>query len=149
MTNKRRSRENLRELYGHKIVESISLGYTMSAAAKACGDLDINTATELYKEQLAATADIYTKQEMLQQELHTLMIAQRGLMAGVRSGDPAAVRALIQVMKQRSDYLGLGEGIKVQIEVSTINQAIQDVVGVIEGEIAEVTPLRRIEPKTA
>lgn len=140
--------EALQALRGHDIVRAVSLGSTISQAAKAF-NIKYSTAHELYRRELARMADEKTKQEVLQQELETLRLMQRGIIEKAISGDNDSIKSMIQIMKMRSGYLGLSEGIKVQIEVSAINEAIQGIVGVIDGEVAEVTPLRRIDPKPA
>lgn len=136
------------QLLGTKIVQAISLGRSMREAARAC-EIDDKTAMLIYRKQLASTVDLYSKKEMLAQELATLEVMQRGLMPRAMKGDPQAVRAMIALMAKRSEYLGLDEAVKVQIDVKTVNEAIRDVVGVIDGELAPVQPLRRIEPKSA
>lgn len=134
---------------GMQLIGLVSEGHSIIEAADELGISD-DRARLAYDRAISRIATDGDRKHALARELHTLNLAQRGLMNGVHSGDPKAVNALIKVMDRRSKYLGLDSALKLEINTEQVADAVNQIAAlmgeapphVIEGE-AEVTPLRR------
>lgn len=134
---------------GMQLVGLVAEGHSVMEAADELG-IGADRARTAYDRAISRIATDGDRKHALARELHTLNLAQRGLMGGIHSGDARSVNALIKIMDRRAKYLGLDAALKLEINTEQVADAVNTIaslmgdtpVTVIEGE-AEVTPLRR------
>jgi hypothetical protein len=128
------------------LVRRVLAGMTVRAAAAS---LEINekTAQSWYVDALRQAYDDGkgNREEALGRELATLDLLQRALMPQALRGHVRSAEVVLSVMDRRSKYLGLDEATRVRVEYDAVENALAEVVQVLEGEIvAQVEPLRMI-----
>lgn len=133
---------------GHRLVQLVASGATLAEAARRL-EIPWKSAQDAFARQMAEVADERTKSEVLQTELTTLGMMQQALMTRALRGDTQASKAVLDIMDRRARYLGLHEAIKFNVQIGQVNGAIQEISEILEGEVVEATPLRRVLPEGA
>lgn len=129
---------------GHRLVQLVASGSTLAEAARKL-EVPWKSAQDAFSRVMQEIADERTKSEVLQTELTTLSMMQQAMMNRALRGDHQAAKAVLQIMDRRAKYLGLHEAIKVNVQFGEVNNAIKEISQILEGEVAEVTQLRRLE----
>jgi hypothetical protein len=134
---------------GAKIMDAVSAGATLAVAAKAAGVSEDAGRRLLHQEFRKFYEENATqREELVGRELRKLELLERKHFRDALGGDVKATDRVLAIMKRRADMLGLDTAAKVQIEISAVDEALAEIVQIVEGKVTgvEVTPLRRAEP---
>lgn len=129
-----------------KLVALVLAGMTVRAAAAKL-EVKERSAYDWYQ---AALRKAYEdgkgdREAALGRELATLDLLQKSLMPQALRGHTQSAKVVLEILDRRSKYLGLDEATKVQLEFGRVEQALAEVVQVLEGEaVPDVVPLRML-----
>jgi hypothetical protein len=132
-----------------KIMDAVAAGATLEAAGKAVG-VKIDVAERLLHAEFRRfyEQNATQREELVGRELRKLEILERVFFRKALGGDEKAADRVLAMMKRRADMLGLDSAAKVQVEISAVDEALAEIVQIVEGKVlgAEIAPLRRAEP---
>jgi hypothetical protein len=134
---------------GAKIMDAVAAGATLEAAGKSVG-VKIDVAERLLHAEFRRfyEQNATQREELVGRELRKLELLERPFFRKALQGDEKAADRVLAIMKRRADMLGLDSAAKVQVEISAVDEALAEIVQIVEGQVvgAEVAPLRRAEP---
>jgi hypothetical protein len=132
-----------------KIMDAVAAGATLEAAGKSVG-VKIDVAERLLHAEFRRfyEQNATQREELVGRELRKLEILERVFFRKALGGDEKAADRVLAMMKRRADMLGLDSAAKVQVEISAVDEALAEIVQIVEGKVlgAEIAPLRRAEP---
>lgn len=132
-----------------KIMDAVAAGATLEAAGKAAG-VKIDVAERLLHAEFRRfyEQNATQREELVGRELRKLELLERPFFRKALQGDEKAADRVLAIIKARRDMLGLDAAAKVQIEISAVDEALAEIVQIVEGQVvgAEVAELRRAEP---
>lgn len=133
---------------GAKIMDAVSAGASVAAAAKVAGVSEDVAGRLLHAEfRRFYEQNASQREELVGRELRKLELLERPFFRKALDGDEKAADRVLAIMKRRADMLGLDSAAKVSVEISAVDEALGEIVRVVEGSvIAEVPPLLRQEP---
>lgn len=143
MVNKSEEAKELDTL--DRLFRLVASGHSVAAAGRAL-EIPASTANRLYhKAQREYYNDFATvRNEVIGRELKTLDMLQAAVMKDALSGDTKAVRSVLEIMNQRSAYLDLKAAAKVSVEISRVDEAMDEIVQIIDGSMVVAAELERI-----
>lgn len=133
---------------GAKVMDAVASGGTLAVAAKHAG-VSEDVANRLLHAEFRAfyEQNASQREELVGRELRKLDLLERRHFRDALNGDVKATDRVLAIMKRRADMLGLDSAAKVAVEISAVDEALSEIVRVVEGTIvAEVPPLLRQEP---
>lgn len=134
---------------GAKIMDAVAAGATLEVAGKSVG-VKIDVAERLLHAEFRRfyEQNATQREELVGRELRKLELLERPFFRKALQGDEKAADRVLAIMKRRADMLGLDSAAKVQVEISAVDEALAEIVQIVEGQVvgAEVAPLRRAEP---
>jgi len=134
---------------GAKVMDAVAAGATLELAGKAAG-VTTGVAERLLHAELRRfyEQNAGQREELVGRELRKLEMLERAHFRDALKGDVKATDRVLAIMKRRSDMLGLDSAAKVQVEISAVDDALAEIVQIIEGKVVEtdVAPLRWQEP---
>lgn len=134
------------DLMGDRLLSLVASGQSIAAAGR---QLEINPrrAQRLYHRELRKVYEnnVALREELLGRELKTLDILQRALMPKAVQGDRHATETVLNIMDRRSKYVGLDQAAKVQVEVTRVDEAMNEIVQIIDGSMAGAEELQRAD----
>lgn len=101
-----------------------------------------HTALRRYYEENAAEREL-----LVSRELRTLDLLQRAVMKDALRGETKAVDRVLAIMQQRSKMLGLDAAAKVAVEITRADDALAEIVQIIDGTVS-AAELIRVLPET-
>jgi len=132
-----------------KIMDAVAAGATLEAAGKSVG-VKIDVAERLLHAEFRRfyEQNATQREELVGRELRKLELLERPFFRKALQGDEKAADRVLAMMKRRADMLGLDTAAKVQVEISAVDEALAEIVQIVEGKVlgAEIAPLRRAEP---
>lgn len=132
-----------------KIMDAVAAGATLEAAGKSVG-VKIDVAERLLHAEFRRfyEQNATQREELVGRELRKLELLERPFFRKALQGDEKAADRVLAMMKRRADMLGLDSAAKVQVEISAVDEALAEIVQIVEGQVvgAEVAQLRRAEP---
>jgi hypothetical protein len=133
---------------GAKVLDAVAAGASLEAAGKLAG-VKIDVAQRLLHAEMRRfyEQNASQREELVGRELRKLDLLERRVFRDALNGDVKAVDRVLAIMKRRADMLGLDAAAKVQVEISAVDEALAEIVQIVEGKVvgAEVAPLRRAE----
>lgn len=132
-------------LQGGKLLDLVAAGSSVAAAARAIG-LNERTGQRLYHAELQRyfQENATQREELVGRELRTLDLLQRRVMRMALDGDLKAVDRVLAIMDRRGKMLGLDAAAKVSVEVSRVDEALADIVKIIDGSIVAAAELEYV-----
>lgn len=132
-------------LQGGKLLDLVAAGSSVAAAARAIG-LNERTGQRLYHAELQRyfKENATQREELVGRELRTLDLLQRRVMRMALDGDLKAVDRVLAIMDRRGKMLGLDAAAKVSVEVSRVDEALADIVKIIDGSIVAAAELEYV-----
>lgn len=132
-------------LQGGKLLDLVAAGSSVAAAARAIG-LNERTGQRLYHAELQRyfQENATQREELVGRELRTLDLLQRKVMRMALDGDLKAVDRVLAIMDRRGKMLGLDAAAKVSVEVSRVDEALADIVKIIDGSIVAAAELEYV-----
>jgi len=131
-----------------QLLQRVVTGMSVSKAAEQL-NIPRDTAYRLYHRALQDVYDDNSKlrEETLGRELKTLEMLQRSLWPAALRGHVRSVEVMLAVMDRRAKYLGFDAATKVQVEVSRVDDALAEIVQIVDGEAtATAAKLLRAAP---
>jgi hypothetical protein len=133
---------------GAKVLDAVAAGASLEAAGKLAG-VKTDVAQRLLHAEMRRfyEQNASQREELVGRELRKLDLLERRVFRDALNGDVKAVDRVLAIMKRRADMLGLDAAAKVQVEISAVDEALAEIVQIVEGKVlgAEVAPLRRAE----
>lgn len=132
-------------LQGGKLLDLVAAGSSVAAAARAIG-LNERTGQRLYHAELQRyfKENATQREELVGRELRTLDLLQRRVMRMALDGDLKAVDRVLAIMDRRGKMLGLDAAAKVSVKVSRVDEALADIVKIIDGSIVAAAELEYV-----
>lgn len=133
---------------GAKIMDAVAAGATLQAAADSVG-LKIDAASRLLHAEFRAFYEQNGSQreELVGRELRKLELLERPFFREALKGNEKAADRVLAIMKRRADMLGLDSAAKVAVEISAVDDALSEIVRIVEGSVVpDVTELQWQEP---
>lgn len=129
-----------------ELVKLLAAGASLEATRKELG-LTAAKARELKSRALHEITQDYMgdAEAVLGMELKSLELVQSAAMKEALKGSPAHMRTLLRIMDHRAKLLGLYRPEQVEIRVGAVDDALQKIAQIIDGEV-EVAPLRMALP---
>jgi hypothetical protein len=132
-----------------KFLNLICTGMTEQAAARQV-ELSYMTARRM---KASALQEVFRRtagavEQILAQEMLTLNMLQRAMMPAALHGHVRSGEVVLSIMAQRAKYLGLNSPEKIKVEISKVDEALAEIVQIIDGEVDPVRPLARVLPRT-
>lgn len=134
-----------------QLLDLMVAGVGLNAAAKQL-HMSFTKAKKLYHDELKRYFEEHAgeRQELVGRELRKLDVLEKPFFRKALDGDEKAMDRVLSIMKARREILGLDAAAKVSVEVTRVDDAISQIVRVIDGRISdaeevEVAPLRRLE----
>lgn len=131
-----------------QLLDMVAAGSSVRAASKQLG-IHERTGQRLYHSELQRyyQENAAAREELVGRELRTLDLLQRRMMQDALKGDARAVDRVLQIMAQRSKMLGLDAAAKISVEVSRVDDALAEIVQIIDGSVAASHTLERLLPE--
>lgn len=134
---------------GAKVMDAVVVGATLEVAGKSAG-VSVDVAERLLHAEFRRfyEQNATQREELVGRELRKLELMEKPFLLKALKGDEKAADRVLAIMKRRSDMLGLDSAAKVQVEISAVDEALAEIVQIVEGQVVgiEVPALRRQEP---
>jgi hypothetical protein len=129
-----------------KIMELVASGQTIGAAARAL-DIPEYTAKRLFGKEMARVLDDHAdiREAVFAEELENLRMLRRAIMPRALKGEPRAVEVALAVGRDFRSVLGMDQALKVDVTVKRVDEAVDEVLKVVDAHVDGVTQLRRID----
>lgn len=133
---------------GAKIMDLVAAGASVETAAKhaavqpAAARRLLNVEFRKFYEENASQREM-----LVGRELRKLELLEKRFFADALKGDVKAADRVLAIMKARREMLGLDAAAKVQVEITAVDEALTEIVRVIDGEVLAVDDLQRVLPE--
>lgn len=134
-------------IVGAKIMDAVSAGASIAAAAER-EKITEDAATRLLHAEFRRfyEQNASQREELVGRELRKLELLEKPFFRKALQGDEKAADRVLAIIKARRDMLGLDAAAKVSVEISAVDDALANLVNIIDGEVVQPTPLRRALP---
>jgi hypothetical protein len=131
-------------IQGDRLISLVAAGQSIAGAARQL-EMDYEKARKLYHKELRAVYDsnVGLREELLGKELKTLDLLQRPLMLEAMKGDRKCAETVLSIMDRRAKYLDLHAAAKVNVEITRVDDALREIVTIIDGNMSAAS-LERI-----
>lgn len=138
-----KTQEALDAINGPKLVDAVAAGATIKAAGEAM-QLEPTAAQRLYHAALRRyyEENAAEREMLVARELRTFDLLQRAVMRDALKGDTKAVDRVLAIMAQRSKMLGLDAAAKVAVEITRADDALAEIVQIIDGTVTAAELIR-------
>lgn len=150
MPTKTMTRQTNDLLDGVKVMQLVASGHTIRSAAAAMKITEAR-AKRLHQTMCQRTLEESSdlRNSVLATELETLRMMQLAYMPGALRGHPRSGELVLAIMDKRHGLLGMKDAIKVQVEVRRVDEALAEIVQIVESDpdsdtLGLVKPLRRV-----
>lgn len=133
---------------GDTILTQVAAGMTIAQVARK-NDMAYERTRTLYHRELAAVhaENSELRKTLVARELRTLDLLQRKFMVkALEDGDEKAARIVLDCTRERSALLELKAATKVALEITAVDDALQKIVQIIDGDYDVAAPLMRVLP---
>lgn len=134
-------------IVGARIMDAVSAGASIAAAAQR-EKITEDAATRLLHAEFRRfyEQNASQREELVGRELRKLELLEKPFFRKALQGDEKAADRVLAIIKARRDMLGLDAAAKVSVEISAVDDALANLVNIIDGEVVQPTPLRRALP---
>lgn len=130
---------------GADLLKLVASGRTITESAKVLNVTRRVAQNALAKEHaylLQSNEDL--RVAVFAQELENLRLLRAAIMPRALAGEPRAVEVALQVGRDYRDMIGMTEAVKVDITVRKVDDAVEQIMGIVDRETGSVAPLRRL-----
>lgn len=133
-----------------KLLKLVATGHSVAAACRALG-ITARRGERLYHRELKRYFDENAglRSELVARELKTLDMLQQIAMRQALDGELKAHDRVLAIMDRRAKYLDLHAAARVTVEVSLVDDAIKEIVNIIDGEVIGSDDLLHALPVSA
>jgi hypothetical protein len=123
----------LETVNGAKMLERVASGMTVTEAAESL-KLTRATGSRIYNNELRRVMDSNNelRGQLIAQDLETLRLLARAHMAQALRGDTSSAKIVLGVLDRRAKLLGLDAAIKVEISNDRVNEAVEQIIELLE-----------------
>lgn len=129
-------------------MDAVSAGASLTTAAEHAG-VTIDVAQRLLHAEFRSfyEQNASQREELVGRELRKLELLEKRFFADALKGDVKAADRVLAIMKARREMLGLDAAAKVHVEITAVDEALSEIVRVIDGEVLAVSELQRMLPE--
>ena len=131
----------LETVNGAKLLERVASGMTVTEAAESLG-LTRQTGSRVYNAELRRVMDTNNelRSQLIAQDLETLRLLARAHMPRALRGDTGSAKIVLGVLDRRAKLLGLDAAIKVEISNDRVNEAVDEIVALLDAANSDELP---------
>jgi hypothetical protein len=131
----------LETVNGAKMLERVASGMTVTEAAESL-QLSRQQGSKIYNAELRRVMDSNNelRAHLIAQDLETLRLLVRAHMARALRGDTGSAKIVLGVLDRRAKLLGLDAAIKVEISNDRVNEAVEEIVRLLDGSNSDDLP---------